>query len=83
MRIKYEPKSFQPRLLDTSCELLAKYEVIRAKALLKRNEKPQNSIILGLCEPKIDTSCELLAKYEVIRAKTLLNGNEKPQKLSC
>ena len=45
---------FSLSLLGTSCELLAKYEVIRAKTLLNRNEKPQNSIILGLWEPKID-----------------------------
>ena len=47
MWIKYEPKSFQSSLLDTSCELLAKYEVIRTKTLLRRYKKPQKSIIIG------------------------------------
>ena len=62
MWIKYEPKSFYPSILDTSCELLAKYEVIRAKTLLNRNEKPQNSIMLGLWEPKIDDFDSQIAK---------------------
>ena len=50
MWIKYEPKSFQPSRLDTSCELLAKYEVIRAKTLLNRNEKPQKLSFLDTYE---------------------------------
>ena len=41
--IKYK----NPSLLDTSCELLAKYEVIRAKTLLMRNKKLQKSMVIG------------------------------------
>ena len=45
MWIKYEPSSFKPSLLDTSCGLLAKYEVIQAKTLLKANKKPKKSMV--------------------------------------